>query len=45
MTVTDTYLRMRVAVDAATYNGTNLPDVTPCSQLQYGQMEDYAVKL
>ncbi len=36
---------MRVAVDAATYNGTNLPDVTPCSQLQYGQMEDYAVKI
>ncbi|PWN69840.1 T9SS C-terminal target domain-containing protein [Chryseobacterium phosphatilyticum] len=43
--VTDTYLRMRVAVDAATYGGTTLPDITPCSQLQYGQMEDYAVKL
>ncbi|WP_027375409.1 MULTISPECIES: zinc-dependent metalloprotease [Chryseobacterium] len=43
--VTDTYLRMRVAVDAATYSGTNLPDVSPCSQLQYGQMEDYAVKI
>nr|WP_315025741.1 zinc-dependent metalloprotease [uncultured Chryseobacterium sp.] len=43
--VTDTYLRMRIAVDAATYAGAALPDVTACSQLQYGQMEDYAVKL
>ncbi|REC62705.1 secretion protein [Chryseobacterium pennae] len=43
--VTNTYLRMRVAVDAATYNGTVLPDVDACSQLQYGQMEDYAVRI
>ncbi|MDR2237146.1 MAG: zinc-dependent metalloprotease [Chryseobacterium sp.] len=43
--VTNTYLRMRIAVDAATYNGANLPDVTACSQLQYGQMEDYAVRI
>lgn len=43
--VTDTYLRMRVAVDAATFNGATLPDLTACSQLQYGQMEDYAVKI
>ncbi|KFF73388.1 hypothetical protein HX13_20770 [Chryseobacterium sp. P1-3] len=43
--VTGTYLRMRVAVDAATYGGTILPDVSACSQLQYGQMEDYAVRI
>ena len=43
--VTNTYLRMRVAVDAATYNGAALPDLTACSQLQYGQMEDYAVRI
>ncbi|MDG4652668.1 zinc-dependent metalloprotease [Chryseobacterium arthrosphaerae] len=43
--VTDTYLRMRVAVDAATFGSTNLPEMTACSQLQYGQMEDYAVKI
>lgn len=43
--VTGTYLRMRVAVDAATYGGTTLPDMTACSQLQYGQMEDYAVRI
>ncbi|KPH12241.1 GEVED domain-containing protein [Chryseobacterium sp. ERMR1:04] len=43
--VKDTYLRMRVAVDAATFASAVLPDVTPCSQLQYGQVEDYAVKI
>ncbi|MDH6251240.1 hypothetical protein M2347_000967 [Chryseobacterium sp. H1D6B] len=43
--VKNTYLRMRVAVDAATYSSTVLPDFTSCSQLQYGQMEDYAVKV
>ncbi|WP_262696585.1 T9SS type A sorting domain-containing protein [Chryseobacterium sp. G0186] len=43
--VTNTYLRMRIAVDAATYSGTALPDVTACSQLQYGQIEDYAVRI
>lgn len=43
--VTNTYLRMRIAVDAATYSGAALPDVTACSQLQYGQMEDYAVRI
>lgn len=43
--VTNTYLRMRIAVDAATYSGATLPDVTACSQLQYGQMEDYAVRI
>ncbi|MEG0926587.1 MULTISPECIES: zinc-dependent metalloprotease [Chryseobacterium] len=43
--VTNTYLRMRIAVDAATYAGAALPDVTACSQLQYGQMEDYAVRI
>ncbi|MCJ7933576.1 MAG: GEVED domain-containing protein [Chryseobacterium sp.] len=43
--VTGTYLRMRIAVDAATYGGATLPDVTACSQLQYGQMEDYAVRI
>jgi hypothetical protein len=43
--VKNTYLRMRIAVDAATFNSVNLPDLTPCSQLQYGQMEDYAVRI
>lgn len=43
--VQNTYLRMRIGVDAATNNSTVLPDFTPCSQLQYGQMEDYAVKI
>ena len=43
--VRDTYLRMRVAVDAATYGGVTLADFDACSQLQYGQMEDYAVKI
>ncbi|WP_080776603.1 GEVED domain-containing protein [Chryseobacterium phocaeense] len=43
--VTNTYLRMRVAVDAATYNSAVLPDITPCSQVQYGQVEDYAVRI
>lgn len=43
--IKNTYLRMRIAVDAATYNGANLPDITACSQLQYGQMEDYAVRI
>ena len=39
------YLRMRIAVDAATFNGVSLPDFDACSQLQYGQMEDYAVRI
>ncbi|WP_223606697.1 zinc-dependent metalloprotease [Chryseobacterium sp. OSA05B] len=43
--VLNTYLRMRVSVDAATFTGTILADGTPCSQLQYGQMEDYAVRI
>lgn len=43
--VTNTYLRMRVAVDAATYNSAVLPDITSCSQVQYGQVEDYAVRI
>ncbi|KIC64506.1 zinc-dependent metalloprotease [Chryseobacterium taiwanense] len=43
--VKNTYLRMRVAVDAATYDFSDLPDFGPCSQLQYGQMEDYAVRV
>ncbi|SDQ86082.1 Por secretion system C-terminal sorting domain-containing protein [Chryseobacterium soldanellicola] len=43
--VKNTYLRMRVAVDAATFNSAAIPDFTACSQLQYGQMEDYAVKI
>ncbi|SIP99891.1 Por secretion system C-terminal sorting domain-containing protein [Chryseobacterium sp. RU37D] len=43
--VKNTYLRMRVAVDAATYNSAQLPDFDACSQLQYGQMEDYAVRI
>ena len=43
--VQNSYLRMRVGVDAATFNSAILPDFTSCSQLQYGQMEDYAVKI
>ncbi|MBK1898237.1 zinc-dependent metalloprotease [Chryseobacterium paridis] len=43
--VKNVYLRMRVGVDAATYSSTNLPDFTACSQVQYGQMEDYAVRI
>ncbi|WP_260232366.1 M43 family zinc metalloprotease [Chryseobacterium lactis] len=44
--VKNTYLRMRVAVDAATFNSVAVPDMaTACSQLQYGQMEDYAVRI
>lgn len=43
--VKNTYLRMRVIVDAATYSGSALPDFTSCSQLQYGQAEDYAVRI
>ncbi|EJL72052.1 Por secretion system C-terminal sorting domain containing protein [Chryseobacterium populi] len=43
--VKNTYLRMRVAVDAATFDGADLPDFGPCAQLQYGQMEDYAVRI
>lgn len=43
--IKNTYLRMRVAVDAATYDWVDLPDFGPCTQLQYGQMEDYAVRV
>jgi hypothetical protein len=43
--VKNTYLRMRIGVDAATYASTALPEFTACSQLQYGQMEDYAVRI
>ncbi len=44
--VKNTYLRMRVAVDAATFQTTTaLPDFDACSPLQYGQMEDYAVRI
>lgn len=43
--VKNTYLRMRVAVDAATYASVALPDFGACAQLQYGQMEDYAVRV
>ena len=43
--VKNTYLRMRIGVDAATFNSVNLADFTSCSQLQYGQVEDYAVKI
>lgn len=43
--VKNVYLRMRIGVDAATYASTALPDFTACSQLQYGQMEDYAVRI
>lgn len=41
----NTYVRMRVSVDAATFNGAVLADGTSCSQLQYGQVEDYAVRI
>lgn len=43
--VKNTYLRMRIGVDAATLNSAVLPEFTACSQLQYGQIEDYAVKV
>lgn len=45
--VMNTYLRMRVGVDVGTLgtSTTVLPDFDACSQLQYGQMEDYAVKI
>lgn len=43
--VKNVYLRMRIAVDAATFSGAALPDVTACSALQYGQTEDYAVRI
>ncbi|WP_449401379.1 zinc-dependent metalloprotease [Chryseobacterium wanjuense] len=43
--VKNTYLRMRVAVDAATFGTTPIPDFDACSQLQYGQMEDYSVRV
>ncbi|SHF39162.1 zinc-dependent metalloprotease [Chryseobacterium sp. OV279] len=43
--VKDTYLRMRVAVDALTFNDVVLPEITACSQLQYGQVEDYAIRI
>ncbi|NML68450.1 T9SS type A sorting domain-containing protein [Chryseobacterium sp. RP-3-3] len=43
--VKNTYLRMRVSVDAATFNGVALTDGTACSQVQYGQVEDYAVRV
>lgn len=43
--IQNTYLRMRVGVDAATLNSVVLPEFTSCSQLQYGQIEDYAVKV
>ncbi|HCA05688.1 GEVED domain-containing protein [Chryseobacterium sp.] len=43
--LTNTYLRMRVSVDAATFNGAVLADGTSCSQVQYGQVEDYAVRI
>lgn len=43
--VKNTYLRMRVGVDAATYTSAPLPDFGACSQVQYGQMEDYAVRI
>ncbi|ALR31541.1 hypothetical protein ATE47_13895 [Chryseobacterium sp. IHB B 17019] len=43
--VKNVYLRMRVAVDAATFASAVLPDYDACSQLQYGQMEDYAVRI
>lgn len=43
--VKNVYLRMRIAVDAATFNGVTFPDFDACSQLQYGQMEDYAVRI
>ena len=43
--VQNTYLRVRIGVDAATRNSVNLPEFTSCSALQYGQIEDYAVKI
>jgi hypothetical protein len=43
--VQNTYLRVRIGVDAATRNSVNLPEFTSCSVLQYGQVEDYAVKI
>lgn len=43
--IQNTYLRMRIAVDASTYDSIDFPDFNACSQLQYGQMEDYAVKI
>lgn len=43
--VQNTYLRVRIGVDAATRNSVNLPEFTSCSVLQYGQIEDYAVKI
>ncbi|PRA97209.1 secretion protein [Chryseobacterium sp. MYb7] len=43
--VANTYVRMRVAVDPSSYGGTTFSDLTACSQLQYGQMEDYAVRI
>ncbi|MBW7675709.1 zinc-dependent metalloprotease [Chryseobacterium chendengshani] len=43
--VKNVYLRMRIAVDAATFNGVTFPDYDACSQLRYGQMEDYAVRI
>ena len=43
--VKNVYLRMRIVVDAATFNGVTFPDFDACSQLQYGQMEDYAVRI
>ncbi|UFH33855.1 zinc-dependent metalloprotease [Chryseobacterium sp. C-71] len=43
--VKNVYLRMRIAVDAATFNGVTFPDFDACSPLQYGQMEDYAVRI
>lgn len=43
--VQNTYLRVRIGVDAATRNSVTLPEFTSCSLLQYGQVEDYAVKI
>jgi len=43
--VQNTYLRVRIGVDAATRNSVTLPEFTSCSALQYGQIEDYAVKI
>ncbi|MFL9834845.1 zinc-dependent metalloprotease [Chryseobacterium terrae] len=43
--VQNTYLRVRIGVDAATRNSVTLPEFTACSVLQYGQVEDYAVKI
>jgi len=44
-TVQNTYLRVRIGVDAATREFADLPEFTSCSALQYGQIEDYAVKI